>query len=218
MAVGFQQPQLLQLCAETQDQMNGEGCLIMDMPDRQDTEMVAMVQPSADEEVLSQILPQIPAQIGVVHGPQEPQALSGARRKSCAFDCYCDCHTDATEDHSIKQKLHFSISKTSRRPCSVTTCQHSTALPPKKLILPPTNFRKALITFMMSKGWKLKHHLNTYRMVPETSESMRYAKHGDLINLKACIESGIATPFDTAPDGWSLLHVCYLTLEENWSC
>jgi hypothetical protein len=38
-------------------------------------------------------------------------------------------------------------------------------------------------------------------MVPETSVSMRYARHGDLHNLKACIEDGSATPYDTAIDG-----------------
>ena len=61
----------------------------------------------------------------------------------------------------------------------------------------------------MNRGWTVKHHLNTYRMVPETSVSMRYARHGDLYNLKACIEDGSATPYDTAVDGWSLLHVSY---------
>ena len=36
---------------------------------------------------------------------------------------------------------------------------------------------------------------------------MRYTKQGDLDNLRAAIQSGKATLWDTAPDGWSLLHV-----------
>lgn len=44
-------------------------------------------------------------------------------------------------------------------------------------------------------------------MVPEGSDVMRYTKQGDLDNLKAAIQSGKATLWDTAPDGWSLLHV-----------
>ncbi|KAL9127409.1 MAG: hypothetical protein Q9217_003705 [Psora testacea] len=43
-------------------------------------------------------------------------------------------------------------------------------------------------------------------MVPEGSDVMRYTKQGDLDNLKAAIQSGNATLWDTAPDGWSLLH------------
>lgn len=36
---------------------------------------------------------------------------------------------------------------------------------------------------------------------------MRYVKHGNLDKLKVSIETGEATIWDTAPDGWSLLHV-----------
>lgn len=43
-------------------------------------------------------------------------------------------------------------------------------------------------------------------MVPESADVMRYCKQGDLENLKAIIQSGKATIYDTAPDGWGLLH------------
>ncbi|KAL9046370.1 MAG: hypothetical protein Q9214_000781 [Letrouitia sp. 1 TL-2023] len=43
-------------------------------------------------------------------------------------------------------------------------------------------------------------------MVPESSEVMRYAKQGRLDKLRAAIQSGSATLWDTAPDGWSLLY------------
>ncbi|KAJ9484900.1 hypothetical protein VN97_g8472 [Penicillium thymicola] len=48
--------------------------------------------------------------------------------------------------------------------------------------------------------------MNTYRMVPEGSNAMRYVKHGNLGKLKAAIQLGEATLWDTATDGWSLLH------------
>jgi hypothetical protein len=40
-------------------------------------------------------------------------------------------------------------------------------------------------------------------------------KHGNLDKLKSVIESGEATPWDTAPDGWSLLHVSYQSFSHN---
>lgn len=52
-------------------------------------------------------------------------------------------------------------------------------------------------------------------MVPEGSNAMRYVKHGNLEKLKLAIESGEATPWDTAPDGWSLLHVSFFPCKLN---
>ena len=72
---------------------------------------------------------------------------------------------------------------------------------------------------MASNSIKVRYNLHTYRMVSEGSDAMRYVKHGNLDGLKASIESGQATIWDTAPDGWSLLHVrlsylpCYLQTE-----
>ena len=60
---------------------------------------------------------------------------------------------------------------------------------------------------MSSRTIKVRYDLNTYRMISEGSDAMRYVKHGNLEKLKACIKTGEATLWDTAPDGWSLLHV-----------
>lgn len=60
---------------------------------------------------------------------------------------------------------------------------------------------------MSSKSIKVRYDLKTFRMVSEGSDAMRYVKYGNLDKLKMCIESGEATLWDTAPDGWSLLHV-----------
>lgn len=70
-----------------------------------------------------------------------------------------------------------------------------------------TFFRKAISQVMSSKSIKVRYDLNTYRMVSEGSDAMRYVKHGNLEKLKTCIKTGEATLWDTAPDGWSLLHV-----------
>lgn len=156
-----------------------------------------------------------PAVQGGQHGPDRPPGAA-VHRASCAFDCYCSCHSDDSgESAGLLLKLNVTalgIVARSKRPCSNPKCRRTVLATPKKLVFPSSGFRKALTSLLMIRGWNRKHHLNTYRMVPETSESMRYAKHGDLHNLKACIEDGSATPFDTAPDGWSLLHVSPSTL------
>lgn len=68
-------------------------------------------------------------------------------------------------------------------------------------------FREALPHVVAAYHVKVRYHISTFHMVPEGSDVMRYTKQGDLDNLKAAIQSGKATLWDTAPDGWSLLHV-----------
>lgn len=79
-----------------------------------------------------------------------------------------------------------------------------------------SRFRRALSQAMTSRSIKYRYNLNTYRMIPEGSDVMRYVKHGNLEKLKGCIESGEATIWDTAPDGWSLLHVSYFLIIERY--
>lgn len=69
---------------------------------------------------------------------------------------------------------------------------------------------------MTSRSIKYRYNLNTHRMIPEGSDVMHYVKHGNLEKLKGCIESGEATVWDTAPDGWSLLHVSYFLIIERY--
>lgn len=68
------------------------------------------------------------------------------------------------------------------------------------------SFYKILSNIMSAKSVEVGYDLGTFRMIPEGSDQMRYVKHGNLEKLKGCIESGEATIWDTAPDGWSLLH------------
>ena len=140
------------------------------------------------------------------YGPIPPRPY----RRSCSFNCYCDCHSQdqssANMTINMNKVLRGTLSKSSRR-CSVPGCYRTVNVSPKRLVYPRARIRSALTSLVIFRGFKVKHYLNTYRMIAETSDSMRYTKHGDLARLKACINSGIATPFDTGPDGWSLLHV-----------
>ena len=77
----------------------------------------------------------------------------------------------------------------------------------EKVEMPSGFFRKFISQVVSSKAIKVRYDLNNYRMVSEGSDALRYVKHGNLEKLKMCITTGEATIWDTAPDGWSLLHV-----------
>ena len=123
-------------------------------------------------------------------------------RKSCHYDCYCQCHML----DSMKSRRGLVKHKTAKLQCSDPTCRNNLRVK-EKHSKQSMSFREALMLTMSSKSIKIAVNTNTYRMVPEGSEAMRHVKHGNLEKLRACIESGEATKWDTAPDGWSLLHV-----------
>ena len=123
-------------------------------------------------------------------------------RRACRYDCFCKCHAQSTPI-PIKG---FSKVKPSQYQCNEPSCQGA-RLAGEKAVVPSAFFRKAISQVMSSKSIKVRYDLNTYRMVSEGSDAMRYVKHGNLEKLKTCIRNGDATLWDTAPDGWSLLHV-----------
>ena len=125
-----------------------------------------------------------------------------AIRRACRYDCFCKCHAP-----SIPFPIRgFSRVKPLQYQCNEPSCQG--AKPSRDMVEVPSNFfRKAISQVMSSKSIKVRYDLNTYRMVSEGSDAMRYVKHGNLEKLKTCIRTGEATLWDTAPDGWSLLHV-----------
>ena len=124
-------------------------------------------------------------------------------RQACRYDCYCKCHT--LDD--LKDRKGLVISKSARTKCTDLECGRHLAV--KKYQSKQSNsFREALRQAIFSKSIRVHYNLNTYRMVSEGSDAMRFVKHGNLEKLKGCIERGEATIWDTAPDGWSLLHVC----------
>lgn len=116
-------------------------------------------------------------------------------RKACRYDCYCRCHTQ-----DVATKRGFSR--------AVDLCTDQSCHAFKETTVAASNFfRKALAQVASSRSIKVRYDLNTYRMVSEGSDAMRYVKHGNLDKLKRCVRAGEATLWDTAPDGWSLLHV-----------
>jgi len=137
-------------------------------------------------------------------------------RQSCHYDCHCRCHeqmdpANTNDGTKPKRPSRFSSRKSSKAEssCNETTCrgnsQHGSSDP--LFAEHSKSFRKALSQVLSAKSISIRYDLKTYRMVPEGFDAVRHVKHGNLDKLKACIESGEATIHDTAPDGWSLLHV-----------
>ncbi|MCJ1358222.1 MAG: hypothetical protein MMC33_008221 [Icmadophila ericetorum] len=130
-------------------------------------------------------------------------------RRACRFNCFCECHVQSTLDSSrgsLKTKF-------GKNPCTEPSCRTSNLTTEKAHTA--AFFRNAIAQVISSKNIKLRYNLNTYRMVSEGSDAMRYVKHGQLDKLKACMISGEATLWDTAPDGWSLLHMSSVTAAYN---
>ena len=122
-------------------------------------------------------------------------------RKACRYDCYCKCHTQGAATNRGFSRLTGSNAQCTDRSCQAAASSNEPAVAPSRF------FRRALSQVMSSKSIKVRYDLNTFRMVSEGSDAMRYVKHGNLDKLKMCMGRGEATLWDTAPDGWSLLHV-----------
>jgi hypothetical protein len=100
--------------------------------------------------------------------------------------------------------------------CSEPDC--ASAVASQKRVIPSwAFFKRAMSRLSSAQSIKVNVLLNTYRMVPEGSDAMRYAKQGNLEKLKLSLKFGETTLWDTAPDGWSLLHVRLTTLPTHYS-
>ena len=124
-------------------------------------------------------------------------------RQACRYDCYCKCHSP----DDVKDRKGLVRFKSAKIQCTDLKCGKHLAVE-KYQSKQSNSFREALRQAVSSKSIKVHYNLNTYRMVSEGSDAMRFVKHGNLEKLKGCFERGEATIWDTAPDGWSLLHVC----------
>lgn len=100
--------------------------------------------------------------------------------------------------------------------CSEPDCAGAVASQ-KRVIPPGAFFKRAMSRLSSAQSIKVNVLLNTYRMVPEGLDAMRYAKQGNLEKLKLSLKLGETTLWDTAPDGWSLLHVRLITLPTHSS-
>lgn len=137
---------------------------------------------------------------------QGPSTDAVAIRRACRYNCFCQCHA---QSKPIPVR-GFSKVKPLQYQCSEPSCEGAKSFG-ENVVVPSTFFRKAISQVMSSRSIKVRYDLNTYRMVSEGSDAMRYVKHGNLEKLRNCIQTGEATLWDTAPDGWSLLHVSSTT-------
>ena len=129
-------------------------------------------------------------------------------RKACRFDCYCSCHpmTQLQPQNGVSFQRPFSHLSLSFAGCDDPRCESAKSAE-EAAGFTSGFFQKTLSHVMSSHSVKVRYNLNTFHIVPEGSEIMRYTKQGNLDSLKLAIQSGQATIWDTAPDGWSLLHV-----------
>lgn len=133
---------------------------------------------------------------------EPPGAETSTIRRACRFDCYCKCH----QQTYTNCKKSLSKINTPKQRCTEPICL--AAKRSEDVAQGLSNlFRKALSQVMSSKSIKVRYELNAFRMVSEGHDAIRHVKHGHLEKLKLCFQTGEATLWDTAPDGWSLLHV-----------
>lgn len=136
-------------------------------------------------------------------------------RRACRFDCYCKCHTQSiTVTSEVFSRFNtpvFPPDKGAKVECSEPDCAGATSAKRMSSML----LHRAMSRLLSLQGPRTGRHLNMYRMVPEGSAPLRYVKHGNLDRLKLSMTRREATPWDTAPDGWSLLHVSFPKANEH---
>ncbi|KAI0506443.1 ankyrin repeat-containing domain protein [Xylaria bambusicola] len=122
-------------------------------------------------------------------------------RKSCRYNCRCACH----EEMADEPRRRFGRSKPRKIECTDAICLGNEMVPNSSKEY-SSLFRSALSKATSTRVIQVRYDLQSFRMVPNGSNAVRYVNHGNLPKLKECIESGEATIWDTTLDGWSLLH------------
>lgn len=126
-------------------------------------------------------------------------------RRSCRYNCHCACHEETTD----KPHRRFGRSKPLKIKCTDPVCLRNEVVPDRSKEH-SSLFRSALSRVTSARVIQVRYDLQSFRMIPNGSNAVRYVNHGNLPKLKECIESGEATIWDTTLDGWSLLHVSRL--------
>lgn len=208
-------PRLLQYCTETMEKSNGEVELLnISLVDNSNS----MATSSSD---IRSIAPDRFRQNGVScqtsieesecglsanssfsRSPTVTQCRTDVTSGSCSKGCFCKCYQHTTVfPRIVSSKLYSPFTPYFVRKCSKPTCWTSRnrfkPIPTLSLGL----LKRAAGLVMMLRCLSTKHHIKTYRIIPEGSDSMQYAKHGQLQALKSLIERGSAMIDDMAPDG-----------------
>jgi hypothetical protein len=76
---------------------------------------------------------------------------------------------------------------------------------------------RAIVLAAISRGLRIKLQIKSYPLVSVTSDIMRFAHGNNLNGMRRLFSAGLATPRDTAPDGWTLLHVSTYFVTQQYS-
>lgn len=125
-------------------------------------------------------------------------------RQSCRYNCHCTCHEEMVE----KPQRRFGRQRSPKIGCTDAACLGN-EIAQDKSEEHSSLFRSALYRATSVRVIQVRYDLQSFRMVPNGSNAVRFVNHGNLPKLKECIESGEATIWDTTLDGWSLLHACH---------
>jgi hypothetical protein len=119
---------------------------------------------------------------------------------NCHDGCACQCHRDGVRKLSMQGKIFG-------RKCTELACRKLGLKGVEVIVRQSKYLKREFDLFVQRRGPRLSVQLKSRPVVPETSAAMRFVLIGDFHALKNIIISKKASIFDTAPDGWSLLHV-----------
>ncbi|KAH0564757.1 hypothetical protein GP486_001851 [Trichoglossum hirsutum] len=135
-------------------------------------------------------------------------------RQACRADCRCKCHTKTTYrwPDSLRPVigntfLSFVGQPTFVRRCSRRDCQKAKVWSGElSYVFPSWLLKKMISVSLISRGFKRTFHIRNHNIVSEFSDAVRYTCKGDLLGLQMLFSKRLATPNDTTPDGWTLMH------------
>lgn len=109
-------------------------------------------------------------------------------RQACRFDCYCKCHSqNITLPKEVFSKFAtpiFRPDKRSKIECTEPDCIGATSASKR---IPSIFFHRTVLRLLLLQSIRTGCQLNTYRMIPEGANPLRYVKHGNLEKLKLSI-------------------------------
>jgi len=145
-------------------------------------------------------------------GPHpSPRAIQFISRRlpivRCHFQCKCQCHNKETKLEGGKPGARRSI-------CSSPNCQTMQPRHTKIFVRDATILKKEFAISMITRGFRMSCNIKTRPIVPSSAEAIKCSENGDHETLIKLLITEKASIYDAEPDGWSLLHVSTLKLQE----